>query len=83
MANTKFKVIAPKGVSIGGVSHKKGETFTAETKSAHVRTALHFKQIEPVSEAEAESEAKAEAKAAAKAEAEAKAKAETEAKANK
>ena len=50
MANTKFKVLAPKGVSIGGVSHKKGDTFDAETKSAHVQTALHFKQIEAVPE---------------------------------
>jgi len=79
MANTRFKVLAKNGVSIGGVIHKQGDTFNAETKSAHVQTALHFKQIAEVSDKEAEAEAKAREKAAAKAEAEAKAKAEAEA----
>lgn len=42
----KFKVINPKGFSFGGKSLEKGDTFEAETKSAHIQTGLHFKQIE-------------------------------------
>lgn len=88
----KFKVIAPKGVSIGGVAHKKGDTFDAENKSAHVQTALHFKQIEEVKAKAEDPEAAAKAKAdkekadadlKAKEEAEAKAKAEAAAKGGK
>jgi len=40
-----FKVIASKGFSFGGKLYEKGQTFQAENKSAHVQTALHFKQI--------------------------------------
>ncbi len=41
-----FKVISPKGFSLGGQSLEKGDTFEAENKSAHVQTGLHFKQIQ-------------------------------------
>jgi len=44
----KFKVAADR-VSVGGKTYQKGDTFEAETKSAHVVTALHFKQIAEVS----------------------------------
>lgn len=79
----KFKVISQKGVTVGGAHHKQGATFEAETKSAHVQTALHFKQIEMISDKEADADTKAKEKAAAKAESEAKAKTEADANANK
>lgn len=47
MAKTKFKVTADR-VSVGGKTYKKGDIFEAETKSAHVATALHFKQLQEV-----------------------------------
>lgn len=73
------KYTAISAVSISGSVHKKGDTFEADSKSAHVTTALHFKQIKPVSDKEADADAKAKAKA----EADEKAKAEADAKANK
>lgn len=83
----KFKVIDPKGFSFGGKVLKKGDTFDAENKSAHIQTGLHFKQItetksedpEAAAKVKAEKE-KAEADARAKEDAEAKAKADAAAK---
>lgn len=40
-----YQVISPKGLTIGGNKLAQGETFQALSKSAHVGTALHFKQI--------------------------------------
>lgn len=40
-----YKVISPNGITIGGKQLKNGDTFQAQSKSAHVGTALHFKQI--------------------------------------
>lgn len=68
----RFKVITPKGFQYGGKLLKKGETFTAENKSAHVQTALHFQQIEtcpdedPDAAADEDPKAKDKTKAAAK-----------------
>lgn len=71
----KYKVTAVK-VNIGGEIREKGQTFEAESKSAHVQTALHFKQIIEVPEKESEADSKAKAKA----EADEKAKADSKAK---
>ena len=70
----KFKVIDPKGLSVNGKLHEKGETINGELKHPHISTALHFKQIEEVTP-ESNGKAKAEDEAAKKkAEAEAKSK---------
>lgn len=65
MAKIKYTVV--KDVSIAGVKHAKGATFEAESKSAHIVTALHFGQIQ------ADTEDKAPAKQPEKSEAPAKA----------
>jgi hypothetical protein len=44
----KFKVINSKGFCFGGKLLEKGDTFESETKSAHVQTGLHFKQVEEI-----------------------------------
>lgn len=83
----RFKVIDQKGFHFGGELIENGDKFSAEENSAHITTALHFKQIEPVKEkAESEPDPEADAKAKAEADklaADAKAKAEADAKGKK
>ena len=43
-----FKVISPKGFNFSGKIIAKGDVFSADGKSAHITTGLHFKQIEEV-----------------------------------
>ena len=52
----QFKVITPKGFKIGETLHKQGDTFSAPSKSAHVQTGLHFKQIAPAEDVSASDE---------------------------
>jgi hypothetical protein len=41
----KFKVIAANGFHFGDKRLDRGTVFEAESKNAHIATALHFKQI--------------------------------------
>ncbi|MCW1913732.1 hypothetical protein OJ996_09110 [Luteolibacter sp. GHJ8] len=58
---SKFKVIDPKGIHFGGRQIKKGDTITSPSPlGAHIRTFLHFGQIEVVEEEDEAAKAEAE-----------------------
>jgi len=54
MATVKSYKVRAERFAFGGKTYQKGDTFDAETKSAHVTTALHFKQITEAPEPKAE-----------------------------
>lgn len=47
---SKYKVLSAKGFHFGGKRLDRGTVFDAESKSAHITTALHFQQIAEVTE---------------------------------
>jgi len=49
----KYRVVGPKGFLFAGKVKPEGETFQADSASAHIGTGLHFKQIEEVAESAA------------------------------